>query len=35
MLEFVSSRPALMEVRREKQGFEAGETRQIELMVPA
>ena len=35
MLEFVSSRPALMEVRRERQGFEASETRQIELMVPA
>jgi hypothetical protein len=35
MLEFVSSKPTLMEVRREKQGFEANVTRQIELMVPA
>jgi hypothetical protein len=33
-LEFVSSKPALMEVRREKQGFESGESRQVELFVP-
>ena len=35
MIEFVSSRPGLMEVRRERQGFEANETRQVELMIPA
>lgn len=34
-LEFVSSKPALMEVRREKQGFEAHESRHVELLVPA
>ena len=33
-LEFVSSKPGLMEVRREKQSFEANETRQIDLMIP-
>ena len=35
MIEFVSSKPSLMEVRRERQGFEGNETRQVELMVPA
>lgn len=34
MLEFVSSKPALMEVRVERQGFEANENKYIELFVP-
>lgn len=34
MLEFVSSKPALMEVRMERQGFEANESKHIELFVP-
>ena len=34
MLEFVSSKPALMEVRMERQGFEANESKYIELFVP-
>lgn len=34
MLEFVSSKPALMEMRVERQGFEANESRHIELFVP-
>ena len=34
MLEFVSSKPALMEVRRQNQGFEAHESRPVELLIP-
>ena len=33
-LEFVSSKPAIMSVRREKQSFEARETKQIDLYFP-
>jgi hypothetical protein len=35
LLEFISSNNGLMEVRREKQGFEANENKLIELLVPA
>ena len=34
MLTFVSSQPSLLELRREKQGFEANESRLIELFIP-
>lgn len=34
MLEFVSSKPSLMEVRREKQGFDAHQSLPIELFIP-
>ena len=34
MLQFVSSQPSLLELRREKQGFEANESRPIELLIP-
>lgn len=33
-LEFVSSKPALMEVRRDRQVFQAGETKTVEVFVP-
>ena len=34
VLEFVSSKPSVMEVRREKQSFEANETKNVDLYVP-
>lgn len=34
MLEFVSSKPAIMEVRMERQSFEANESKHVELFVP-
>ena len=33
-LEFVSSKPSVMEVRREKQSFEQQETKHIDLYIP-
>ena len=33
-LEFVSSKPHIMEVRREKQSFEANESKGVELYIP-
>jgi hypothetical protein len=34
MIEFVSSKPSLMELRHEKQGFDAHEIRHVELFIP-
>jgi hypothetical protein len=33
MLEFGSSKPQLMEVRREKQGFDANESKNVDIYI--